>query len=414
VERAPTRTQLLRAAGQARGSAAHAADSEQERVWDDRLGGCKNDVSRLGDAIKSVSGTPSIGAFNFIGVTQVEEVNFFVGLERVQVGERRDHLMANQNNVKEMTKVLDEKWQALFDQDNSIDEHEKQLVDEIGAIIDRSVDEADRDRRTIKEQLVSGVDTVARLVKNYGKPISVLLATLTGVDLHALEDALKVIGQTQPAINAYAKIYLKTNADYIERSVAYASLLQSERGGIFILLGGFRRDTEAFVQKNGFDQAKIEYQAASDSLRSWASGTATSGQRSDGDAFSRDVLARLSNHLAATEKIFNDFVVHHYRKFFGPLAPDIREAVAETRVWEDWDRRIQSKGLDAKLRTWRSEANSFFTVSLAGLSSDDAAYLRGLIQSRVDELVRSLEEAEKIPEKFHRDFDRHNLGDEVK
>ena len=36
------------------------------------------------------------------------------------------------------------------------------------------------------------------------------------------------------------------------------------------------------------------------------------------------------------------------------------------------------------------------------------------LQPRVDELVRSLEDAEKITEKFHHDFDRHSLGDDLK
>jgi hypothetical protein len=216
------------------------------------------------------------------------------------------------------------------------------------------------------------------------------------------------------AIEACAKIYLKTNADYIQRSAAYASLLQSERGGIYVLFGGFRRDTETFIQKNGFDQAKVAYSLASDALQSWASRTATAGQRSDGEAFSKDILAKLSNHLAVTEKTFNEFVSAHRGKFFGPIAPDIVEALAETRVWEDWHRMIKGKSLDSRLRQWRTEANTFFAVSLSGLSSEDQEYLRKLIQPRVDELVRSLEEAAKIEEKFAREFDRQINRTELK
>lgn len=388
--------------------------TEQERAWNDRLGGCKQDASRLADAIKSISGTPSIGAFNFVNVTAIEEQKFFEGLGGVKVGERRDHLIVNQKNVIDMTQRLDEKWQALFDQDNSIDEHEQQIVSEIGAIVDRAFDQADRERRTIKEKLVDGVDKATKIVKKYNKPIVYLLGTLTGADLDTLKQALEVIKGSEPAIDAYAKIYLKTNEDYIARSAEYAALLQSERGGIYILFGGFRQDTEEFLKKNGFDQAKIEYQLASDAMASWASSTATSGQRSDADAFGKDVLGKLGNHLAETERRFNDFVSHHKSKFFGPIAPDIKEALAETRVWEDWDRMMQGKSLDAKLRQWRSDASTFFTVSLSGLSSEDQEYLRGLLQPRVDELVRSLDDAATIPDRFHHDFDRSRLGDDLK
>lgn len=37
-----------------------------------------------------------------------------------------------------------------------------------------------------------------------------------------------------------------------------------------------------------------------------------------------------------------------------------------------------------------------------------------LIKERTDDLVRSLEEAEKIPEKFRKDFDRSRMGDDLK
>ncbi len=145
--------------------------------------------------------------------------------------------------------------------------------------------------------------------------------------------------------------------------------------------------------------AKIDYQAASDALASWSSSSATSGQRSDAEYFAKDLLGKLSNHLSVTEKSFNEFVRRHQSKFFGPVAPDIVEALAETRVWEDWNKMIQGKGLDAKLRMYRNEANTHFAIGLGELSTDDQEYLKGLIRERTNELVRSLEDAEKLPAK---------------
>lgn len=390
------------------------ADAKQEQAWLYRLDGCREDAARLGEAVKSISGTPSIGAFNFVGVTQVEEVNFFTNLTKTKVGERRDKIAVNGKNVADMTSKLDEKWRYLFDQDNSLDEYEKRIVEQVGALIDESLDESDKQRRTIKEQLVGNVNEVAKFVKKWGKGIREALQHVPSEEVQVLRHALEGIEKVAPAIDAYAKIYLKTNADYIARSADYASLLQSEKGGIYVLFGGFRRDTEEFLKTNGFDLAKIDYQAASDALSSWASSSATSGQKSDAESFSKEVLGKLSTQLSVTEKAFNEFVSHHKSKFFGPIAPEIKEALAETRVWEDWNRMMQGKSLDSKLRQWRSEANTFFDVSLAELSSDDQAYLKGLLRERTDELVRSLQEAEKLPEKFKHDFDRSRLGDDIR
>ncbi|HLL21258.1 MAG TPA: hypothetical protein VK427_03960 [Kofleriaceae bacterium] len=313
-----------------------------------------------------------------------------------------------------MSQKLDEKWRYLFDQDNSLDEYQKKIVEQIGALIDRSFDESDQARRTIRERLTGTVHEVAKFTKKYGKPIKELLSALPSAEAKMLAQAVDGVTKLADPIDAYAKIYMKTNADYIARAAEYATVLQSERGGIYVLFGGFRRDTDEFLKTSGFDHAKIEYQLAKDALAAWASSTQTSAQRSDAEAFGKDVLAKLGNHLSFMEARYNDFVSRHRGKFFGPIAPDIKEALAETRVWEDWNRLIQGKSLDAKLRQWRSEANTFFTVSLGELGSDDQEYLRKLIQERTNELARALEDAAKIPERFRRDFDRSRLSDELK
>ncbi|CAN5327283.1 hypothetical protein BH09MYX1_BH09MYX1_65400 [soil metagenome] len=75
---------------------------------------------------------------------------------------------------------------------------------------------------------------------------------------------------------------------------------------------------------------------------------------------------------------------------------------------------IQGKGLDSKLRMYRNEANTFFAVGLGELSGDDQEYLKGLIRERTNELVRSFDDAEKVPEKFKKDFDRSHVGDDLK
>ncbi|HLL21259.1 MAG TPA: hypothetical protein VK427_03965 [Kofleriaceae bacterium] len=60
------------------------ADAKQEQAWTSRLDGCKEDAVQLGNAIKSVSGTPSIDAYHFLATTQVEEVSFFTNSRRAR------------------------------------------------------------------------------------------------------------------------------------------------------------------------------------------------------------------------------------------------------------------------------------------------------------------------------------------
>ncbi len=72
---------------------ASSSDANQEQVWLSRIDGCRDGVARFGDSVKAIPDTPSIGAFNFLGVSQVEEVNFFTNLTKAKIGERRDKIV---------------------------------------------------------------------------------------------------------------------------------------------------------------------------------------------------------------------------------------------------------------------------------------------------------------------------------
>ncbi|CAN5327034.1 hypothetical protein BH09MYX1_BH09MYX1_65390 [soil metagenome] len=260
---------------------------------------------RITELESQIPDTPSIGAFNFLGVSQVEEANFFTNLTKAKVGERRDKIVMNGKNVADKMNALDEKWRYLFDQDNSLDEYQRKIVEQVGELIDRAFDDSDRERRTIKERLVGSTQAIAKLTKKYGRPIRELLQNLPSDELKILASAIEAIEKLEPSIDAYAKIYLKVNSDYVARAAEYAALLQSEKGGIYVLFAGFRRDTEEFLKTHGFDVAKVDHQAASDALASWSSSSATSGQRSDAEYFAKDLLGKLSNHLSVTERTFS-------------------------------------------------------------------------------------------------------------
>jgi len=389
-----------------------AGKDEQEAAWEGRLATCKQDPSRLADAVRSLSGVPSTGAYTFANVTALQEEKFFEGLAQTRIGERRDHLIVNQKNVEEMRDDLQEEWDEIADQEKSIHESEESVVSQLEDMIDRWTDQAARERRTIKEKLNAGAPIIVKVMKLTSMPLVAALQHFTGHNLSDLQQGIQLVEDSGPAIDAFSGIYRKANEAYLARKIEYDALVRSERGGIYVLYSNFRQQTQDFVEKNGFDKAKVDYQEASDAMASWVSGTETSGQRSDADAFSRDVMAKLSDHLAKTETVFNEFVSKNKGKFFGPIGPDIEEALTATRMWEQWDLTIQSKGLDAKLRSWRDEANIFWAVDISGLTSEDQGYVRGLIKERVEKLVESLDQAVTIPQQFHHDFDRSVLEDD--
>ncbi len=186
---------------------ASSSDTNQEQVLLYRIDGCREDVARFGDSVKSIPDTPSIGAFNFLGVSQVEEVNFFTNLTKAKIGERRDKILMNGKNVADKMNALDEKWRFLLDRDNSLDEYQKKIREQLVEIIDLAFDESDRERRTIKERLVGSTQAIAKLTKKYGRPIRELLQNLPSDELKLLASAIDAIETLEPSIEAYAKIY---------------------------------------------------------------------------------------------------------------------------------------------------------------------------------------------------------------
>jgi hypothetical protein len=385
----------------------------QVSMWHSRVAGCRREAPRLTDAIKNASGAQP-KALDFANSLSAEEDAFFDAMLEAEVAEQRLLIVRSRAYILEETTLLDERWRTLDSTDNDIDSQERKVREEVSSILDRAFADVDTQHRTNKEKLVNGVNKVVQFTENYKDPITTLLSTLTGSDLSALKEALGYLtGEVAKGVDNASQIYLKTNPEVTARTVSFNALLQSERGGVYLLFNQFREETQRFVEQNGFDKAKDAYNNASNALRQWSS-KGTSGQRSDADAFTRDLLAALGVHLSETETAFNDLVSRHKGKFFGPISPEIKEALTEKRAAEDWERAFKSEDLESKLRKWRDQANTFYTVDLSGLRSVDRDYLRGLLRDQIDNLLKAQDATAETLTAIPAQLDHKNLEDELK
>jgi hypothetical protein len=387
--------------------------TRQESAWETRIDDCEVDASKLAGAIESISGTPSPAARTFADEAAVQEQRFFETLKATKVAERRDHLIENQKNVVALRDQLREEWEALKSQDDEIDAQEKEVADQIEEALQHGAEEAARQHRTIKERVAANLGTISRFTRTWGKGIVALLGLLTGADLQTLKDAIAGISGSAPQIEATTQNYVEANLAYVNRVAEYKALVQSERGGVFVLFKEFRDSTQRFVDNHGFDKAQEEYQQASDAMSEWASLAESPGARSDAEAFGKDVMEKLTGHLEKTKTEFNTFVSQNKDRFFGPISPDITKALTEPRVWQDWQQSIQGLDLAAKLSQWRDQADTFFGISNSSLSSEDQKYLEELIQARINELLKAIDEDKKIPAQLQLDFDRSGLDGDL-
>jgi hypothetical protein len=177
------------------------------------------------------------------------------------------------------------------------------------------------------------------------------------------------------------------------------------------------KSTKAFVENNNFDKMKELYAQAENELKSFAS-VGTSGQRSDADKFVGQVLAALSEHVAEGQDVFNTFVKEHNLKFFGPLAPDIKESLLETQAWLEAANEVKSVDLQRYLTALRSDSDNFFGVSLSvdGISDEERDFITSQLKNDLELLRKTIDDNQVV---FSNDnlsliYDRRALEDALK
>jgi hypothetical protein len=240
----------------------------------------------------------------------------------------------------------------------------------------------------------------------------------------------------------YTKLWLRTNEEFLKRVNTYRELVQAEAGGVYVLFSQTYTDTQRFVEEHGYDVAKGLYKHAVESLNAWVAKQPSGPVRDDAESFAKDCLERISMNLSRTETTFNEFVSRHKDKFFGPVGPSIKEALSERQSWDLYLSNLRSKDVESKLRQFRAEATTFFTVDIDGpvsknideirfredLLNDDeqraciaeldryTSEIKRQLQERVEELVKAMEESERTlsDDELEELFDRIAVEDKIK
>jgi hypothetical protein len=344
------------------------AGNKQKEPWENRVKTAREALGRsIGEALRNVK-DPTDAAKNFRATVQQEEDKVLAALGESKVGEMRDLIVQNRHKVKEMSTLLDTKWEGLLNLDGSYDEMEKAAVNEMQQMVRELTHEISREETSWLTQLV--------IAKNEGKG--------------------KVVMTPMQAIRASIKGSLeylaKTTGRYKETKQRLKDGIRSESGGIFFLFKDVRRDTDLFLRENQFQRAKGAYDDARQGLDKAVSACTTSGQKDDVGRLAKDVLDALSKHLSATESVQNEFIKRHEKKFFGPVGPDIKKALNETELWRDWERSLDGQDLDSLARKWREDANRLYELDSSDLTEENRNLFRGMVKDDLERFIKMSEE----------------------
>ncbi|PYS88275.1 MAG: hypothetical protein DMF64_20915 [Acidobacteria bacterium] len=418
----------------------------------------------LGNALSSIQ-TPSLPGLVFHNMVVADEDRFWKSLEKLNLGALRDNLMLRKEILKAYTENLKEKWETMTMENRPLLEAEKLATNQVIAWLDKSTDESANKMQQAKKatvdlgEAIRGVqrdtteycaDLARKFAEKYmadnevdrkiaGEIWANLVRELRPGDWLRTKLSTVLIGEFKDLpkhVLEALKIYAVTvNYEYTQRAATYRDNIRKQTDGIFAVFSQTRRDTDAFIKNNGFDVAKKQYQDAIDTLNRWVTDLPTDGLKKDGKDFSDAVIKGLSQHMTAMEQIFNNFIKENEGRFFGPLGPNIQQALAGEREWDDYLSKLlgRGRGVEEKLREWRNDAHQILEIDLENMlqmlkpslpdqQEEIEQEFQQVIESVRDEVMREardrIAEVDKIAEelkqiisgdKMLQDFDRNRL-----
>jgi hypothetical protein len=356
--------------------------SPQHATFVDRVGVCAVGAAQvLSRALNDIK-EPSAAALEFVNVFSAAEAAFYDTLRATFAAEARDVIVVLRLNLDDMTEILDGKWKTILDEDKTLDERAKKLVEEIEADLEDVIKQAAKANTDAIEKIAEGV-------KQWGKAQTGPKPTTGDAEIdQAISLAKSVLGLAAE----YWQNRWNTRAE--QRVSAYGTLFTTERR-VLVMFEDVREDVKEFLEKNDFPVAEASFAKAKSSLDGFVGSAKTSGLSADASELRDDLMALLTDHLKDAADVYAKFVGNHKEKFFGALGPDITEDLVEHEARDDWGDNIERYGLDAKVRTWQDLATNYFGVDLSPLSEEARERLKKGLRAVIDDLVEKLEKAGK-------------------
>lgn len=349
------------------------SESEQEGAW-------RSIVSDLGylpglaDADDDLESSEALYLYDEF-IEQEEE--WVSALSVLETAAYRDDMVALRIRLVTMTQLLETKWQGFLNDDGAIDEKQYQALADIYGILSEMAGQSDGKRKAVRDSIQIVADLLGQ--------VDVIPGSVPGEVASAITQAIGVIGETVKIYNEYA-----TAVEEIRPKVRE---LAGQELGLLVLFNETRKDTQLFVDQNGYDVMKDLFDEAVEELDDFED-VGTDGQQEDAGIVVDALVDALEDRLAEGGDVYNAFVAKHNLKFFGPVGPDIREYLVDTKAWLADTERVNDLDLEDVLSAWRSDVNSFFGVSLSasGITDYERQFLQEQLRNDLAALQREIDE----------------------
>lgn len=297
-----------------------------------------------------------------------QEHTFWFKLMTSQVPVKRDLMVQQTKALQKAEKEFEEKWKAIKDADNQIEDRMKKTALEYDEILSSAAKIAAATEKEVKER---AVDTFKK----------VLTLGLGGVDLGIIEYGLK---------GAASALGIKIS-EVESRKLEIHALLSREEG-VFGTFKEARQMVKEFLEETSYPRIKDAWDGAEAAASGLSSEMLTSGQKDDANAFGSAVRNEVKKVFAKAEDAYKEFARKHENLFFGPLGSTYYQELMEEDFWKERSSRWKQSKYDIddllRERTLEASEDKILEVSLSGMTEEDKRLVYERLKSHCQELLK--------------------------
>jgi len=338
----------------------------------------RDDLGRLSGALKDVRPAPSNIGLAFVQRTVDAETKFYDYVARAKdAADSCDYLVRYRKTVEEKTQALDAKWSELMSQHGSFYTDQRATVDDLERTMLEAAQKAASDNASIKERMMGAVEIGAKTVD---------FSNVLPGEWGALANA----------IASGAEWWNNTRGQFSARLERYRASFRQERGTLLVIFKDFHADAEEFVSKYGYQKALDSFETGRRALAEIrSSGSATSGLASDADTLGSTCTALLEKMRNDAKDMWDAFVRKHEKKFFGPVGPDIDQALTASAEFKARYEKIKGANLAELLSSWLNQTRDYWGVDLGPLSDQARSLLKNALRESMQKMIDAEEAAKK-------------------
>lgn len=342
-------------------------------AWRYRADEMRSDLNKFADALRSVS-NPSEWAQNYVKSNTAADEAFVTAVQQAVVAaQARDYMVGYLKALREEIQNLETAWQELHGDHTDYQEQEAEVIEQV----ERVVEDAAREAQDLPNKIVKEIaDDVVALKDALGR-LPEGMAGTAGVP------GSKVLSLLAAAVKYVEKltVAVETQRDRFER------YFKEEIGNVYFIFTDFRKSTDEFVDKFGYTKVEEEERKANDGLAGITSrGGTSSANQADAKQFVEAASILVNGHVNSAKNAWDEFVLKHKGKFFGPISPETSKALLDRDFFEEKYARLQAENLQHLVEMWRSDARQAWGVDLSGLPPGDAETYKNAIQEQLRDL----------------------------